>query len=75
MSDTILPGEMVPAFYCKGLLGDSENMLCMEDYKGTFLVLVFYPKDFTDVGEAILNLMGDLASDQGVLSGAGGDLY
>ena len=54
MSDTILPGEMVPAFYCKGLLGDSKNMLCMEDYKG---VLVIYTKDFTDVGDASLNLI------------------
>ena len=67
--------ECLPAFYCKGLVGDIKKMVSMEDYKGTFLILVFYPKDFTDVGEAILNLMGDLASDQGVLSVAGGDLY
>ena len=40
MSDSILPGEMLPAFYCKGLLGDSVKMVSMEDNKGTFLVLV-----------------------------------
>ena len=32
-------------------------MVSMEYYKGTFLVLVFYPKDFTDVGDATLNLI------------------
>ena len=64
MSDSILPGEMVPTFYCKGLVGDHVKMGSMTDYKGTFLVLVFYIKDLADVGEATLNLMGDLAADK-----------
>ena len=57
MSDSILSGEMVPIFYCKGLVGDSKKMVSMEYYKGTFLVLVFHPKDFTNVGDATLNLI------------------
>ena len=52
MNGSILPGEMVPAFYCKGQVGDSKKMVCMEDYKGTFIVLVF-----TYVGDATLNLI------------------
>ena len=75
MSDSILPFVWLhlPAFYCKGLVEDSKKMVSMEDYKGTFLVLVFYPKDFTDVGDATLKLI--LGSWWRVQSGAGGDLY
>ena len=75
MSDSILPFVWLhlPAFYCKGLVGESKKMVSMEDYKGAFLVLVFYPKDFTDVGDATLNLI--LGSWWGVQSGAGGNLY
>ena len=57
MSDPVFPGEMVPDFICKGLVGDTEKLVTRADYEGAYVVIVFYPKDFTDVGEDTLNLM------------------
>ena len=64
MSDPVFPGEMVPDFICKGLVGDTEKMLSSKDYEGAIVVIVFYPKDFTDVGEDTLYLMADLAANK-----------
>ena len=63
MSDPVLPGEIVPDFVCKGLVGDNEKMVSRADYEGSFFVMVFYPKDFTEVGEDTLNLMADLVAN------------
>ena len=64
MSDPVFPGEMVPDFICKGLVGDTEKLVTRADYEGAYVVIVFYPKDFTDVGEDTLNLMADLAANK-----------
>ena len=64
MSDPVLPGEHVPDFACKGLVGDGVKMVTNEDYKGNYFVMVFYPKDFTEVGEDTLNLMADLVANE-----------
>ena len=49
MSDSILPGENVPEFSCMGLVeGNSVKMVSKGDYEGSFFVMVFYPKDFTN---------------------------
>ena len=64
MSDPVFPGEMVPDFICKGLMGDTEKLVARGDYEGAYVVIIFYPKDFTDVGEDTLNLMADLAANK-----------
>ena len=64
MSDPVFPGEMVPDFFCNGLVGDTEKIVTRGDYEGSYIVIVFYPKDFTDVGEDTMNLMADLAVDK-----------
>ena len=40
------------------------KMVTNEDYKGNYFVMVFYPKDFTEVGEDTLNLMADLVANE-----------
>ena len=39
-------------------------MVTRGDFEGAYVVIVFYPKDFTAVGEDTMNLMADLAADQ-----------
>ena len=64
MSDPVFPGEMVPDFICNGLVGDTEKIVTRGDYEGAYIVIVFYPKDFTGVAEDTMNLMADLAVDK-----------
>merc|ERR1711936_326500 len=64
LTDPVLPGEKVPSFVCKGLVGDKENMVDMKDYEGEFLVVVFYPKDFTEVGDKTLDFLADLIANK-----------
>ena len=47
---------------CKGLVGDKEKMVDMEDYRGNYLVIVFYPKDFTKLSESTLDFLAELAT-------------
>ena len=62
LTDPILPGERAPHFVCKGLVGDKEKMVDMEDYRGNYLVIVFYPKDFTKLSESTLDFLAELAT-------------
>ena len=64
MSGPVFPGEIIPDFICKRLVGDTEKMVTRGDFEGAYVVIVFYPKDFTAVGEDTMNLMADLAADQ-----------
>ena len=53
-----------PDFICNGLVGDTEKIVTRGDYEGAYIVIVFYPKDFTGVAEDTMNLMADLAVDK-----------
>ena len=75
MSDPVFPGEMVPDFICKGLMGDTEKLVARGDYEGAYVVIILYPKDFTDVGEDTLNLMADLAANKEFNLEPVGDLH
>ena len=75
MSDPVFPGEIVPDFICKGLMGDTEKLMATGDYEGAYVVIIFYPKDFTDVGEDTLNLMADLAANKEFNLEPVGDLH
>merc|ERR1719435_621695 len=64
MCDPVLPGENVPDFSCKALVGDGINMVSKSDYKGIFFALIFYPKDFSTVGEDTLSMVADLVASK-----------
>ena len=51
MSGTVFPGEIIPDFICKGLVGDTEKMVTRGDFEGAYVVIVFNPIDFTAVGD------------------------
>ena len=63
MSGPVFPGEIIPDFICKRLVGDTEKMVTRGDFEGAYVVIVFNPMDFTAVGEDTANLMADLAAD------------
>jgi len=44
-----LPGQPAPQFEAEALVGQSFKKISLEDYKGKWLVLFFYPLDFTFV--------------------------
>merc|ERR1739844_188263 len=64
MSDPVIPGEDVPKFSCKALVGDSVKIVSKEDYEGSFFLMIFFPKDFTREGEDILRLVADLLASK-----------
>jgi len=64
MSDPVLPGENVPDFSCKALVGDSVKIVSKEDYEGSFFLMIFFPKDFTKEAEDILRLVADLLASK-----------
>jgi len=44
-----LPGQPAPQFEAEALVGQSFKKITLEEYKGRWLVLFFYPLDFTFV--------------------------
>jgi len=64
MSEPVLPTEEVPEFSCKALVEDSIKTVSKADYDGQFFAMIFYPKDFTDEGKNILNLVADLVASK-----------
>ena len=64
MSDPVIPGEDVPEFSCKALVGDSVKIVSKEDYEGSFFLMIFFPKDFTKEAEDILRLVADLLASK-----------
>ncbi len=44
-----LPGDKAPGFELKAVVGDEIKKIKLSDYKGKWLVLFFYPADFTFV--------------------------
>ena len=64
MSEPVLPGDEVPEFTCNALVGDSVETVSKADYEGSFVVIIFYPKDFTKEGEDVLNMVADLMASE-----------
>ena len=64
MSEPVLPGDEVPEFTCSALVGDSVETVSKADYEGSFVVIIFYPKDFTKEGEDVLNMVADLMASE-----------
>ena len=62
MSEPVLPGDEVPEFSCKALVGDSVKILSKADYEGKFFLMIFFPKDFTKEAEDILKLVADFVA-------------
>ena len=46
---TIQAGQPAPPFKLKGVVNGEFQEVSLEDYKGKWLVLFFYPLDFTFV--------------------------
>ena len=64
MSEPVLPGDEVPEFTCNALVGDSVETVSKADYEGSFVAIIFYPKDFTKEGEDVLNMVADLMASE-----------
>ena len=64
MSEPVLPGDEVPEFTCNALVGDSVETVSKADFEGSFVFIIFYPKDFTKEGEDVLNMVADLMASE-----------
>ena len=47
--DKLAPGNKAPLFLAEALLDNQVVTVNLEDYKGKWLILFFYPADFTPV--------------------------
>jgi len=56
-------GSAAPAFSCEALVGDEFKTISLDDYKGQWLVLFFYPLDFTFVCPTEITQFNDRAGE------------
>merc|ERR1712025_1531735 len=54
-SNPVLPGEELPTFVCKGVIQGAGREFSSEDFYGQNLLILFYPKNFTEVSADVFD--------------------
>lgn len=61
-SNPVLPGEDLPTFVCKGVFQGAEREFSSEDFYGQNLLILFYPKNFTEVTADVFDSLHKISS-------------
>ena len=73
---TSMVGQQAPALQCEAWLrgADGETTISLDDFRGRWVVLFFYPRDFTFICPteiaAFAELHADFSAEDAVLVGA-----
>lgn len=78
---TVMVGQQAPTLECEAWLrgADTATAIALDDFRGRWVVLFFYPRDFTFICPteiaAFADLDGDFATEDAVVVGASTDSF